>query len=73
MTRDAIVFGVSGTMFGLLMGWIIGSQQTPRVAAPAPQATQSQSAAPPASGAQAQPEPVFDERRAADLERSAKE
>lgn len=73
MTRDAIVFGVSGTMFGLLMGWIIGSQQAPRVAAPAPQSTQSQSSAPPASAAQAPPEPVLDERRAADLERSAKE
>src|SRR5262245_30649855 len=73
MKRDAIVFGVSGTMFGLLMGWIIGSQQEPRVASPAPQATQSQSAPPPASASQAAPEPVLDERRAADLERSAKE
>jgi len=74
MTRDAIVFGVSGTMFGLLMGWIIGSQQGPRVPAPAPQAASNASAASAGSGApQAPPEPVFDERRAAELERSAKE
>jgi tetratricopeptide (TPR) repeat protein len=74
MTRDAIVFGLSGTMFGLLMGWIIGSQQAPRVAAPTPQSASNAAAASAASGApQAPPEPVFDERRAADLERSAKE
>jgi tetratricopeptide (TPR) repeat protein len=74
MTRDAIVFGVSGTMFGLLMGWIIGSQQAPRFVAPTPQAASNASAAPSAQGApQAQAEPVLDEQRAADLERSAKE
>jgi cytochrome c-type biogenesis protein CcmH/NrfG len=74
MTRDAIVFGVSGTMFGLLMGWIIGSQQAPRVVAPTPQSASGASAATPSQGSpQAPPEPVLDERRAADLERSAKE
>jgi tetratricopeptide (TPR) repeat protein len=26
MTRDAVIFGIAGTMFGLLAGWIIGSQ-----------------------------------------------
>ena len=79
MTRDAIVFGVSGTMFGLLMGWIIGSQQAPRVVIPTPQSASSASPAS-AGGAsagtaapQAPPEPVLDERRAADLERAAKE
>jgi tetratricopeptide (TPR) repeat protein len=74
MTRDAIVFGVSGTMFGLLMGWIIGSQQAPRIVAPTPQSASSASSASTAQGApEAPPEPVLDERRAADLERSAKE
>jgi len=74
MTRDAIVFGVSGTMFGLLMGWIIGSQQAPRVVVPVPQAAANASAPSAASGAQqGPPEPVLDERRAADMERSAKE
>ena len=70
MTRDAIVFGVSGTMFGLLMGWIIGSQQAPRVVAPAPQAPAAATAQATPS---APPEPVLDERRAADLEKSAGE
>jgi tetratricopeptide (TPR) repeat protein len=61
-------------MFGLLMGWIIGSQQTPRVVAPVPQSAANASTAPAAQGAQqGPPEPVFDERRAADLERTAKE
>lgn len=57
-------------MFGLLMGWIIGSQQAPRLASPVPQAPAA-SAAP--AGQQAPPEPVLDERRAADLEKSAGE
>jgi tetratricopeptide (TPR) repeat protein len=73
MTRDAIVFGVSGTMFGLLMGWIIGSQQAPRVGVPGPQAAASAPSGSPATGAAQQPEPVLDERRAAELERSATE
>lgn len=74
MTRDAIVFGVSGTMFGLLMGWIIGSQQAPRVVAPLPQSAANASAASNAQAAQqGPPEPVLDERQAADLERAAKE
>jgi tetratricopeptide (TPR) repeat protein len=74
MTRDAVVFGVSGTMFGLLMGWIIGSQQAPRIVVPTPQSASSAPAASNAQGApQAPAEPVLDERRAADLERSATE
>jgi len=74
MTRDAVVFGVSGTMFGLLMGWIIGSQQAPRLVVPTPQSSSSAPAASNAQGApQAPAEPVLDERRAADLERSATE
>jgi cytochrome c-type biogenesis protein CcmH/NrfG len=27
MNRDAVIFGIGGTCFGLLAGWIIGSQQ----------------------------------------------
>lgn len=37
MTRDSLVFGLAGTIFGVLLGWIIGSQQAgPPVAPPAP-------------------------------------
>ena len=54
MRADAIVFGVAGTLFGLIIGWVIGSQQvgrSARVAAPvvqtAPAAQQPSSAPPP--------------------------
>ena len=70
MTRDAIIFGVSGTMFGLLMGWIIGSQQAQRVATPPPATAAASS---PAPAQQSAAEPVLDERRAADLEKAARE
>ena len=61
MKRDAVAFALSGTLFGLLVGWIIGSQQAPERAAPPPTAT------PPATSAA----PAFDGQRAAELERQA--
>jgi tetratricopeptide (TPR) repeat protein len=61
MRRDAVAFALSGTLFGLLVGWIIGSQQAPEPAAPPP------AAAPPTTSAA----PAFDGQRAADLERQA--
>ena len=65
MTRDAGIFGISGTMFGLLAGWIIGSQQARPVPGPA--------AAPQASSAPAQtPAPTVDLNRASALEAEAK-
>ena len=46
MKSDAIAFGIAGMVFGLIAGWIIGSQQARRrEAAPAP--------APPAAAAPA--------------------
>ena len=65
MNRDSLVFAISGTMFGLLVGWILGTQQ----AAPA--------APPAAAGAAAaqmpptQTPPPLDVQRAAELERQA--
>lgn len=35
MSRDSLFFAISGTFFGLMVGWIIGSQRAP-AAAPAP-------------------------------------
>lgn len=35
MRRDSWIFGVAGVCFGLLIGWIIGSQQASPVSAPA--------------------------------------
>jgi tetratricopeptide (TPR) repeat protein len=50
MKSDSIVFGIAGIAFGLIAGWIIGTQQTTVRPAPAPAAA----AAAPASGAQSQ-------------------
>jgi cytochrome c-type biogenesis protein CcmH/NrfG len=55
MRADAIVFGIAGALFGIIVGWVLGSQQaagTARAAAPVTQAApaqQSQGAPPPAT------------------------
>jgi tetratricopeptide (TPR) repeat protein len=48
MKSDAIAFGIAGVLFGLIAGWIIGSQQA--MVRPAP-ASAPQAAAAPAGGA----------------------
>ena len=48
MKSDAIAFGIAGILFGLIAGWIIGSQQAvvrPPAAAPAAQASPAATAA----------------------------
>jgi cytochrome c-type biogenesis protein CcmH/NrfG len=68
MRKDAIVFGVAGVFFGVLVGWIIGAQQAVGVApGSAPQAAPAQSAA----GSSQQAPPPFDESRAAQLKATA--
>jgi len=64
MSRDSMVFALSGAFFGLIVGWILGSQSAaPRpVVAPAPT-----TAAAPASDAA----PPLDIQRATELERQA--
>jgi cytochrome c-type biogenesis protein CcmH/NrfG len=63
MRADAIVFGIAGSLFGLIIGWVLGSQQaasSARVAAltaPVAQAAPAQQAA-----AQPQAAPVDPER-----------
>jgi tetratricopeptide (TPR) repeat protein len=50
MRADAIVFGIAGALFGLIVGWVLGSQQTARDArttAPVAQAAPAQQQAPP--------------------------
>lgn len=32
MRADAIVFGIAGTLFGLIIGWVLGTQQAARTA-----------------------------------------
>ncbi len=57
MRADAIVFGVAGSLFGLIIGWVLGTQNaagTARVAAPVAQAAPAAAGAP----APAQPAPL---------------
>lgn len=64
MNRESLVFAISGMMFGLLVGWILGTQQA---APPAAAATTTAAAQP-----QGTPTPPpIDVQRAADLERQA--
>jgi cytochrome c-type biogenesis protein CcmH/NrfG len=67
MRSDSVVFGIAGIFFGVLVGWIIGSQHASGVV-PAP-------AAPPTTTSSAQSgqsaPPVFDETRAASLKATA--
>ena len=47
MRADAIVFGIAGSLFGLIIGWVLGTQQAARnapVVAPTAQAAPAQQA-----------------------------
>ncbi len=49
MRADAIVFGIAGSLFGLIIGWVLGTQNatgTARVAAPVAQAAPATAGAP---------------------------
>ena len=63
--KDSVVFGVAGIFFGLLVGWIIGSQQ----AAPPPR--RRRSGRRPPRPPPAQSAPALDESRAARLRAAA--
>jgi cytochrome c-type biogenesis protein CcmH/NrfG len=65
MHKESVVFGIAGIFFGVLVGWIIGSQQGTG-AVPPPAAAPAQAAS---QGSQASP--VFDESRAAALKVTA--
>jgi cytochrome c-type biogenesis protein CcmH/NrfG len=65
MRKDSVVFGIAGIFFGVLVGWIIGSQQIAGVVPP------QAAAAPAAAAPSAQTPPPFDESRAAALKASA--
>jgi tetratricopeptide (TPR) repeat protein len=67
MRRDAILFGIAGVFFGVLVGWIIGAQQATGVAPVAPQSAPAQSSA----GSAQQGSPPFEESRAAQLKAAA--
>lgn len=63
MKTESIVFAVAGTLFGLIVGWVIGTQQIPVriVAGDAPAAQTAQTAATQAT------RPALDESQAAPL------
>jgi len=69
VSKESLVFGVAGIFFGVLVGWIVGSQQgaAPRQAAPAAQAQQPRA---PAAQGQKTAAPL-DEARAASLKQTA--
>ena len=61
MRADAIVFGIAGSLFGLIIGWVLGSQQvagTVRAAVAAPVAQSAPASDQQASAAQPQAAPV---------------
>jgi cytochrome c-type biogenesis protein CcmH/NrfG len=70
MNRDAVIFGIGGTCFGLLAGWIIGSQQagTKPVVTTTTAAAQTAPAVP---GGEPTPPPL-DLQQVAALEQQAK-
>lgn len=68
MRKDSILFGVAGVFFGLIVGWIIGSQQTTGVRRP-PESTSTTGQAAPSGGARTAP--PLDERRVAELTATA--
>jgi tetratricopeptide (TPR) repeat protein len=67
MRKEAILFGVAGVFFGVLVGWIIGAQQSTGAAPAAAPATPAQSSA----GSAQQSPPPFDDSRAAQLKAAA--
>jgi cytochrome c-type biogenesis protein CcmH/NrfG len=65
VSKDALVVGIAGVFFGVLVGWIIGTQQAgPRTAAPAPAASAQASTA--TTSGQPAPPPL-DEAKASSL------
>jgi cytochrome c-type biogenesis protein CcmH/NrfG len=66
MRADSIAFAVSGMLFGVIVGWILGSQQSPGAVSAAPAAASA--AAPAAPGTEGRPAPAaLDETRVKQL------
>src|SRR5919109_3185539 len=65
MKTESIAFGVAGMLFGVILGWIIGTQQAGRPSSRAQRAVQESSDT---GGAQTRQAPVLDESRVQALE-----
>ena len=59
MKSESIAYGIAGVAFGLIAGWIIGTQQAAPRVAPAP----AQAAAAPAANAPSERAAILDETR----------
>jgi cytochrome c-type biogenesis protein CcmH/NrfG len=69
VSKDSVIVGIAGVFFGLLVGWIIGSQQGTARSAPV-------TSAPPVAQAQASAQPQaasLDEARATALKQTAQQ
>jgi cytochrome c-type biogenesis protein CcmH/NrfG len=69
LSKDSLVVGIAGVFFGVLVGWIIGSQQGGRIAGAPPAAAASA----PASGESAAAPPPLDESRASAMKVTAQQ
>jgi cytochrome c-type biogenesis protein CcmH/NrfG len=67
LSKDSLIVGVAGVFFGLLVGWIIGSQQATGRVAPTAAAPAASSTSTPAT----QAPPPLDESRVAALKTAA--
>jgi cytochrome c-type biogenesis protein CcmH/NrfG len=70
MRAESIVFAIAGSLFGLIVGWILGTQQATS-GRTTPAAVQQ--AAPPASGGGTPPAAALDENRAQALRTAAEQ
>ena len=71
VSKDSLVMGVAGVFFGVLVGWIVGSQQGGSRSASQAAAAPSASAAPAEPGAPAPP--PLDESRASAMKTTAQQ
>lgn len=69
VSKDSLVVGIAGVFFGVLVGWIIGTQQGSGRPATAPVAA----AAPAAQASSSQQAPPLDESRASSLKTTAQQ
>jgi tetratricopeptide (TPR) repeat protein len=67
MKSESIAYGIAGVAFGLIAGWIIGTQQAAPRVAPAP----AQAAAAPAANAPSERAAILDETRVKALKSGA--
>jgi cytochrome c-type biogenesis protein CcmH/NrfG len=63
MKAESIVFAIAGSLFGLIVGWILGSQQTISTGRTGPVPQQQQAAQAPAGGGTASQPMLLDENR----------